>query len=317
MRNVLLSALVLSSITPLSLAQQAASETAVASEPPVGPATRLDQLEARRDFWQVDVKGSASFGADGKQSGDVDVARFDAGIAYNTSLRDDLRLRVSLSTQQTNFDFSDVTTVVPGTDDPWDHLQAYRLGGSLFGRVNETWSWFGGLEVRAAFESGADIEDSLEIRGTGGAEYRVNEDLAFTFGLAAGTQIEDDAIVIPLLGIDWNIDEKTRLVSRDLGLILSYEIAPDWSVGVFGNFEIRDWRLDDSRATIPDGVARERRIVTGIEARYRPSNKFEFALEGGVVAWQKLKALDDDGRKVGDQDFEPAPYIGASLVIRF
>ena len=317
MRNLLFPALCLSSLTSASLAQQSASERAVAAEPPIGPATRLDQIEARADFWQIDVKGSASFGADGKQSGDVDVARFEAGIAYNTSLRDDLRLRIGLSTQQANFDFSDVTTVVPGTDDPWDHLQSYRLGGALFGRINETWSWFGGLEVRAAFESGADIEDSLELRGTGGAEYRVSKDLAFTFGLAAGTQIEDDPLVIPILGIDWNIDEKTRLASRDLGLILSREIAQDWSLGLFGNFEIRDWRLDDSRATIPDGVAREKRIVAGVEARYRPSNKFEFALEGGVVAWQKLKALDDDGRKVGDQDFEPAPYIGASLVIRF
>lgn len=317
MRYPAIAAVLVASVSAGAFGQQRADERSVAAEPPIGPATRLDQIEASADFWQVDLKGTGMFGADGKQSGDFDLARFELGVSYNTSLRDDLRLRVGFSTQQSFYEFSDVTTVVPGTDDPWDHLQAYRLGGVLFWRANETWSWFGGMEVRSAFESGADFEDTLELRGTGGAEYRVSESLQFTFGIAAGTRIEDDPLVIPILGIDWRIDEKTRLASRDLGLILSHEIAQDWSLGLFGNFEWRDWRLDDSRSTIPGGVAREKRIVVGVEARYRPSNRFEFALEGGVVAWQKLKALDDDGRKVGDQDFEPAPYIGASVVFRF
>ncbi|MGP1310614.1 MAG: hypothetical protein ACTS27_10495 [Phycisphaerales bacterium] len=288
-----------------------------AVRPPVGPATRLDQARAPADFWQFDASARGMVGADGKQSGDFDLARVDASLAFNTTLRDDLRLRVSFGTSQSYYDFSDVTTVIPGTDDPWGHMQVYRLGGGLFGRVNETWSWFAGVEGRAAFESGADFGDSLELRGTAGAQYRVSDDLMFTFGVAAGTQIEDDVLVIPLLGIEWDISERTRLASRDLGLILSHEIAQDWSLGIFGSFEFRDWRLDDSRSVNPGGVAREKRVVVGAEARYRPSNRFEFALEGGVVAWQKLKGLDDDGRKIGEQEFDPAPYLGASVIIRF
>lgn len=284
---------------------------------PVGPVTRLDQASAARDFWQVDVDASAMFGADGKQSGDLGLGRVEAGIAYNTTIADDLRLRVAFGTEQSWYDFDNVTTIAPGTDDPWDHLQAHRLGGALFGRINDRWSWFGGAEVRAAFESGADLGDSLEVRGTGGAVWTVDERLKLTFGVAVGTQIEDDALVIPVLGIDWRIDERTRLATRDLGLILSHEFVPHWSAGVFGAFEYRDWRLDDSRATVPGGVAREKRAVFGVEVRHRPSNGFEFAIEGGVVAWQKMKALDDDGRKVGEQEFNPAPYLGVSAIVRF
>lgn len=294
-----------------TLAQESSSRA------PVGPATRLDQAKAAQDFWQLNISARGMLGADGKQSGDFDLARVSASLAFNTTLRDDLRLRVGVATEQSFYDFSEVTTVVPGTDDPWDRLQAYRVGGTLFGRVSESWAWFGGVEVRAAFESGADLGDSLEVRGLGGAECRVSESLKFTLGVGVSTRIEDSALVLPLLGIDWQIDEKTRLASRDLGLILSHEFAPGWSAGVFGAFELRDWRLDDSRATNPGGVAREKRAVVGGEVRYRPSNRFELALEGGVVAWQKLKALDDDGRKVGEQEFDPAPYIGLSAVVRF
>jgi hypothetical protein len=257
------------------------------------------------------------FGADGKQSGDFDLGFFEAGVAYNTSLRDDLRLRVSLSTQQSYYDFNDVTTIIPGSDDPWGHLQAYRLGGAFLGRINEHWSWIGGLEVRAAFESGADLGDSLELRGTAGAEYTVNEDLKFTFGVVAGTQIEDDVLVIPIVGIEWAVNEKTRLASQGLGLILSYEVREHWSVGLYGAYELRDWRLDESRSFNAGGVAREERFVLGLELRHRPSNRFELAFEGGVVAWQKLESLDSGGDEVGTEEFDPAPFVGLSVIFRF
>jgi hypothetical protein len=311
--------------SPCALAQEATKGEPVPAPPaertpvraPVGPVTVLDELMVQRDFWQVDLGGSWMFGADGKQSGDFDLGYFEAGVAYNTSLNDDLRLRVGLSTQQSYYDFNEVTTIIPGTDDPWGHLQAYRLNGLMLGRINEHWAWFGGLEVRAAFESGADLGDSLEVRGTGGAEYTVSEDLNFTLGVAVGTQIEDDVLVIPLLGIEWDINEKTRLASQGLGLILSYEVMEHWSVGVFGAYELRDWRLDESRSVNADGVAREERVLLGLELRHRPSNKFEFAIEGGVVAWQKLESLDSGGDKVGTQEFDPAPFVGVSVIFRF
>ncbi len=284
---------------------------------PVGPATVLDQISVPRDFWQVTVGGSWMFGADGKQSGDFDLGFFEADIAYNTSLNDDLRLRLSFNTQQSYYDFNDVTTIMPGTDDPWDHLQAYRLGGVLLGRIDERWSWFGGVQVRSAFESGADLGDSLELRGTGGAEYIVNEDLKFTFGVAATARLEDDVWVIPLIGVEWDINEKTRLATQGLGLILSYEVIEHWSLGVYGAYEYRDWRLDDSRSVNPGGVAREERLLLGLELRNRPSNRFELAFQGGVVAWQKLEALDDGGDDVGKQEFDPAPFVGVRVIVRF
>jgi len=155
--------------TAPSGAQDAARESRKV-EPPVGGATRLDQVAAPVDFWQVEVDASGMLGADGKQRGDFDLARVETGISYNTTLRDDLRLRLGFNAQQSFYDFDDVTTIVPGTDDPWDRLQAYRLGGALFWRANERWSYFGGLEVRSAFESGADFGETLELRATAGAE---------------------------------------------------------------------------------------------------------------------------------------------------
>lgn len=277
----------------------------------------LDEIEAQRSFIEFDIRGRGAFGADGKQTGSYDLGRLDATLSWNTNLNDASRLRITAATSQTYYDFDDVQGVMPGTDDPWDHLQVYRLGGALFTRVDETWSWLVGLDLRLAFESGADLDDSLEIRGVVGAEYRVSETLAFTFGLAGGTQIEDDALIFPYLGFDWRIDEKTRLVSRELGLLLSYQIAEHWTVGAFGNYEFRDWRLDDSRAINPDGVARERMVILGVEAKYRPSNKIELGIEGGAIVWSKLITLDSDGRTFGKQEFEPAPFIGLSAVFRF
>lgn len=277
----------------------------------------LDELESQRSFIEFEIKGRGVFSADGKQTGSYDLGRLDATLSWNTTLNDSTRLRLTAATSQTYYDFDGVQGVMPGTDDPWDHLQVYRLGGALFTRVNETWSWIVGADVRLAFESGADLDDSLEIRGVVGAEYRVSDTLSFTFGIAGGSQLEDDAIVFPYLGVDWRIDERSRLVSRELGLLYSYQVADHWTIGAFGNYEFRDWRLDDSRAVNPGGVARERMVIVGLEAKYRPSNRVELGVEGGAVVWSKLISLDSDGRTFGKQEFEPAPFVGLSAVIRF
>lgn len=315
--------------TPLRVLPLFASSVALCANPyapenqPLSPDTperlerTLDEIESARSFIELDIRGRGAFGADGKQTGSYDLGRLDATLAWTTSLNDSMRLRIAASTSQSYYDFDDVQGVMPGADDPWDHLQSYRLGATLFNRVDEVWSWLVGVDVRLAFESGADLEDSLELRGVVGAEYRVSKDLAFTFGIAAGSQIEDDALIIPLIGIDWRIDDKLRLVSRELGLLLSYQVAEHWTVGAFGNYELRDWRLDDSRAVNPDGVARERAVILGLEAKYRPSNRIELGVEGGAIVWSKLTSLDSNGRTFGKQEFEPAPFIGLSAVFRF
>lgn len=297
--------------------QPVAPELAPAPQRPERLERALDELESPRSFVEFSVKGRGAFGADGKQTGSYDLGRLDASLSWNTTISETTRLRLTAFTSQASYDFDAVQGVMPGTDDPWDHLQAYRLGAAVFNRVDEVWSWFVGADVRLAFESGADLDDSLEIRGLVGAEYRVSDTLSLTFGLAGGTQIEDDAIVFPYLGIDWRIDERTRLVSRELGLLLSYQVTDHWTVGAFGNYEFRDWRLDDSRAVNPGGVAKERAVIVGLEAKYRPSNRVELGIEGGAIAWSKLRSLDNDGDRFGEQDFEPAPFVGLSLVVRF
>jgi hypothetical protein len=185
--------------------------------------------------------------------------------------------------------------------------------------------------VRASVESGADFGDGVEVSGLAGLSYRVDGSLTVAGGVLAGSRIEDDARVVPLIGFDWAFAEGWRLssfvgrgrpadraaLSGGLSVDLSYEWCDAATVFVRGVYESERFALDDDNAASPGGVFdREAVSVTGgVDWTLGPG--IDLRVFGGVSVYQELDFEDGGGRDVASSETDPQPSVGATLVWRF
>lgn len=282
------------------------------------PTPIKDATEAPLELtWSVSGHAEGMFRTDLDGGGGVSVWRAGGDTKIGLSPTDGTRLALEFAGEYSHFDFTGPTTLVPGDVEPWEDLQAFRVGATLAGQFNDTWGWvFGGMG-RLAYESGADVGSALMGVGYGAIRYRFSDDFAVTLGAGIATRLEDDLRVIPVLGLEWQVNEMVRVETEGLGLRVSAQVSEQWEVALRGGYESREWRLSERRAVLADGVARDDRVLVGGEVAWKPTGSVRIAIQGGMVVWQELEALSMTGVKVGDQEGDPGAFVGVAATIKF
>jgi hypothetical protein len=173
----------------------------------------------------------------------------------------------------------------------------------------------GGI-IEFAGDPDADIGDTGTYGGYAGARYAVSESFGFSFGFAAKTRLEDDALVIPLVGIEWKVSDRVTLSTEGTTLRIASKLSDEWSVGLSAGWELREYRLDDE-GPVPDGVMSDSRIPIAVSFDWTPSPNVTLAISGGAVVWQEFEFRDSNGDDVSETNTDPAPFIGLSAQFRF
>lgn len=298
-----------------------AASLCVAQPPAGGPAPTpqgrpIDPDSPNEWRFRLDLSGRWDFRSDFRNNtGDVQVGR--AGFEFSAGYVPDSKWRfgLDLGLEESWYQFRN-STLVPGTGDPLGDATRLQLAPTIGYQIDERWGVLVGGLLNFSFENGADIGQSFTGGAIVGARYKFNENFTLTFGVIASSRLEDDWVVYPLLGLRWQITPEVTLESRGLGLELTAKIADAWSVVVFGLYESREFRLDDS-GPLPDGVARDQRIPIGVGVVFRPTKDIDVRLEGGFLAWQRFTFDDSTGARIGRQEADLAPMIGLRGTIRF
>lgn len=294
-----------------------AATTRADDDDPIELAEQQAEQSRRTINAQLEIAQSLVFKSDVRSGGDVSYARTRIDASAQGNITDSTTLAFGVVIEPTFYRFRDAPRLVPGTNDPVDDVYLVRFGPTLTMRVNESWSWFVGAHLRFAGESGADAADAFTISGFGGASHRANENFTYSIGLYVFTRMEDDPLVLPLIAFNWRIDERLRLSSRGTGLRLGYALNDAWEIAVSGQWELREYRLDEDRNDLPGGVFIEERVPVSGEIVWRPNGRVEFALEGGVIAYQEFETLTRSGRSVHTTRTDPAPFFEIRARIRF
>lgn len=246
---------------------------------------------------------------------DVSVTR--AGVAFGMSLvvNPKLRMGLNLDIESSHYDFGQASAL-PGGDDPIDGAGTVRFGPSIFYAFDQHWSVFGGFGPEFSGEHGAEVGDSVTFGGFGGARYAFSEKFALSFGLQARTRIEEDARVLPLLGVEWQITEHVRLTTEGPGVRLTVRIDDTWSFNFGGAWESRDFRLDDDSSN-PEGILRDTRglVVFGVD--FSPRHWVTLSAYGGAVVWQEFRFDDREGNELLEDNADPTVFAGFSATFRF
>lgn len=279
---------------------------------PPPPARTTFSFEGLGQFLDgADVDGTA---------GDVDITRLGATLGFRHSLSDSTMLTGSLRHEWSDYDFEQASGLFAGAsnaESPFDSLHESGLTVGLSAQLDEQWSLFANGIVGAGYEVGADFGDSIVGGGFAGFGYRFTDNFSLTLGVGALTRLEDDALVIPLVGFRWQINDDLRLESEGISTRLVWDANDGLELSAFGRYSSRAYRMDDGNAYLPGGSFSDNRIVVGAGASWQVGEQLRLKLEAGASVWQEYRFFNESGNELSTRESDPQLMIQAGLEFRF
>lgn len=251
---------------------------------------------------------SHSFNADlDDDDGEVSVTRAGGGgeAVWNASSK--LRLVAGFDSEVSWYDFE--SDAGGAFDEVIDTALTHGLSLTAIWSHTDTLSFVFFGSVNSGYETGADFGDSLTYAGGAAVGFKVNDSLSLRLGAGVRSRLEDDVSFIPVIGVEWRINETTRLTTEGLGARLIASVNDDLDVYLRAGAEWRQYRLADDNDVLPDGVLSDLRVPVGLGVIWEPAAGLQLSFEGGAVVWQEYELRDDDD-EIADTNTDPAPYVG-------
>lgn len=260
------------------------------------------------------------FDADIDGGGDVRVDRYFLRLDKSRRQSETLTLGVGFQYDLADYSFSDAAAA-PGAA-PWDQVNALTLSATSIYSPDRNWKFFMAPSVGVAAASGADWSDSLVYGGILWSSYRITPDIAV--GLGAGLfSKQEEFSAFPVIVVDWKISDRLRLSNPrnegptgPAGLELTYRFDHGASVAAGGAYRSLRFRLDDD-GTVSGGIGEDRAFPLWVKFSTRLGEKGTLSVLGGAMAGGTLTIEDRHGTTVQEQDYDVAPFLSATLSLRF
>jgi len=177
-------------------------------------------------------------------------------------------------------------------------------GALLYEReISEIWSLLSVGFAEVAYETGASAGDGLTWGVAVGGKYVSSDRFQWVLGVAFVSRLEDNDLVFPLLGFEWQVSDRLQISSL-LGLSATYDLSGDGtSVLETGfDFNLTDFRLQSDstdeveRAIRPEGfgwyVSYSRQLLDWVRFSVKVTavgeTEFEFREAGNKLETYKI-----------------------------
>lgn len=256
----------------------------------------------------------------GGSPGRLETRRFELDAAAVRGERDS-GWRIEVGAEISEYRFRGASGLVPNTEAPTEDLALFELGVGHRGRLSEHWGFRVGGGAQLAGEWGADAGDSLTYGGLFSATHDISDDFAWTIGALVRTQLEDGIEAVPIVGVEWTIDERTRLSTPGPRLELARDLEGGFTAFASAGYESRHYRLDDD-GPLPDGALRDRAVLALGGLDWNPGFGAEALADtrlrvfAGSAVWREVTFLDDDDT-VGRSRLHPGFVAGLAFVVTF
>ncbi|MEM7308792.1 MAG: hypothetical protein AAF682_19070 [Planctomycetota bacterium] len=213
------------------------------------------------------------------------------------------------------YDWSAPAPIAGTTTDPFNDLYQTHIGAVASFAEDESIGWFTGMEIGLSGEDNADVQDAITLGAITGARCRANEDLTFSFGIAALTRLEDDPWIIPYFGFDWALTDRVRLATEGARLLLEAELSDSLDATLAAEYQLRQYRLNED-GPLGDGVFQDDQIQLTGELAWHAGENTTLTFAAGAVTWQESAFLDSDGSVLSQRETEPAAFGALTLSFR-
>lgn len=278
-----------------------------------GPVLSPPALERRIE---VEAFGSLlSAAAVETGGGDVSTGRFGwrARLLQQTSGGGTLGIEFENEAAFYNFG---LTSPIVGTDtDPFNDVYRTRLASTYYGRVASDLSYFHGFEITIAGEPETGLGDSTILGGTSGLAFHASDDVQITAGLMAFTRLEDDAVLLPFIGLDWQVNDSLRITAEGNRVALDAQLNDSVDLEFYAVYDQRQFRLEDGGG-LGAPAFRDEQIDLGATLGLAVGDDTRIEFGVGLTAWRELTTLAQ-GATVLEIELDPRPYASIGLTVGF
>lgn len=234
--------------------------------------------------------------------GNVSMWGFDVPASYTIKLAPG-DLRLSAFYEYSEYDLSRLA----GTQD-FNTLAFNTLWKSM---VNDDWGYFlyGAVSLSAA--KSAELDSSLTGIGAGGVQYVWSKDLSLGLGAAVATYLEEDPSVLPIIALNWQINDRWNLTTLN-GATISYDFSGDktFLVDLGAKYQRREYRLGSNSSLY------DRQFTVELGATYNITPNVGIRGFAGVATGRNFQ-IRQDNVKIADQDVNAAPIVGVRAMFSF
>jgi len=254
------------------------------------------------------------------ERGEVAVAEAQIGLNGGVPLGKFGFLGLESSYEWRSYQFNDLERHFDGDDSPVGDFHTVDLVGSWVGLlgtdIKKDWGIVARLGVRSSVEAGADFGDGLSGLGLVIFGKQVHKKLRLGVGLGVATRLDDDAMVIPALGLDWEITDSIRARIVGPGLEVTKRLDPERTIALIARYDFRTFRLDDDGAG-KGGIFEDDRIPVMLRFTQSLGESSELGLYLGADVVRRLELLDDDGDRIDRVSTDLGVVLGASVNFGF
>lgn len=269
-----------------------------------------------RGFGSLSVRRAADSGGNEKRDG---------GAGHGADYSYEWGFAMGWEGSWYSFDGAGTLTAAAGGR-PWRAVQSMNLVPSATFRFGEHWRLSTSVIAAFAGENDADAWDSATIGGAVAVSYAFSRDFLLGAGVLATTRIEEDALVIPQVVIDWKPCKEFRLSNMagpeaypgGAGLEAIWVLSDEFEVALGGRYTYRRFRLDDGGAAARrEGVGTDEGLPIWLRATVRAKCGARLDLVGGVQVAGEMRLDDSAGNELARVDVEPGAFLGFFASWRF
>ena len=246
------------------------------------------------------------------------------GGPINESILVNFGTRYSHSKYDFNLDFGSPATY--GTTrlprDPWNSLNTIDFLPSTTVLVGENVAVVAALPIRYAGESGTG-RNGFAAGISALLRWQINDALSVGIGLGVTSQLEKNAETFPIVALKWRIDEGVTLMTEGDWFqggrtTLLWGTSDSIRFTLSAGYERVRFRLDDNGTTADtNGIGEITTIPVELGVRIRLMESAFLDVKTGVGIAGRLRVETDNGRKLYEQQFDPAPRVGLAITFPF
>lgn len=249
--------------------------------------------------------------------GNFSIDRFRTGMGLPIKIDDQFALDIKFNYQLDSYDFGGGVT-------GWHNINTLTGVGLLQYRHDEHWLFYGGPILRIAAE-GSDWSSATKGGGALGVNYIMNDQLSFGGGIVVIGQIEENALVAPILTANWKFapDWSLKLGMTDLatagyGLTIAYELSPEWQFSFGGQMHKSRFRIQGSGPTL-NGIGQESSFTMTAAATWTPGQAKAFSATAfaGIAAGGKIEVNTSNDTQLRNDKYDAAPVVGVKASFKF
>lgn len=252
--------------------------------------------------------------------GNFSIDRFRAGVGLPLKLNDQYSLVTKFNYQLDSYDFGGLQAGQPG----WHNINTITAAGLLQYRHDQQWMFYGGPVLRMASE-GSDFNQATKLGGAAGVNYIANDKLSYGGGIIVIGQIEENALVLPIITVNWKFADQwalklgmTDLATAGYGLTVAYDLNPEWQFSFGGQMHKSRFRIHGAGPTV-NGIGQESSFTMTAAATWSPEKAKAFSATAfaGIAAGGKIEVNTSNDTQLRNDKYDATPVVGAKATFTF